>query len=345
MRADANVTLPVYGNFGIGIAFVIAGLIFVGTHGIPAARFWIPQPIGTGLVAICVGASMMAKSPAGLWLVTPAVAAATLLLTREHISLLPPDDDNRPTTWQGIRFVVIVVLPWLALYEFTTHMGIIGTAFKLPFEDSLPVYPWTAIVYETSYLTVTFAPTWTRTNRQLRQLMMTSWSAMALVYPIYWLLPSAAPRRPMVDDSWIAHLLYSERGSLPPTAAFPSFHVLWAIFVGRLWPKWLWIAYSVTIAISCVTTGMHYIPDVLAAFAISPFLLKPVERLWRPLARVPASYIFLAPLLLRMWISGCPLGLSLGVFAIGVGLLRLRNHREWWEWITVIAGAMLTTIE
>jgi len=89
----------------------------------------------------------------------------------------------------------------------------------------------------------------------------------------------------MLDDSWIAHLLSQER-ELPPSAAFPSFHVLWAIFVGRLWPAWLWIAYSALIAISCITTGMHYIPDILAAFAIAPLLLEPNRRIWRPLLRL-----------------------------------------------------------
>ncbi len=68
------------------------------------------------------------------------------------------------------------------------------------------------------------------------------------------------------DGGYLSVLLDGsiERSAYPPTAAFPSFHVLWAIFVGRLCgPRWLGIGYAAAIAVSCVTTGMHYIPDVL----------------------------------------------------------------------------------
>jgi len=400
--ATPNIALPVYGNWSISLAFIAGGVVLLIARAVRGLRFWIPHPVYTALVAICLGVSMISKSAAGLWLVTPSLTAALAALVfaykRSDVLILPPDNDRRPTTWEGVRFVVIVVLPWLALYEFTTHMGIIGTAFKFPFEDHLSVYPWTAIVYETSYLTVTFAPTWTRTNRQLRQLMITSWVAMAVVYPFYWFLPSAAPRRPMIDDSWIAHLLYSER-ILPPTAAFPSFHVLWAVFVGRLWPRWLWITYALTIAISCITTGMHYIPDVLAALAISPFLLEPGRRIWKPLVRfinsqtrvwrvaavfIPAALLmasihfddpwilcgalclaapwilaivrwqlpsmlakaFLGLVLLRLWMSGCPLSLICGVCAIGIGLMRFveETDRRWYPPLLVVVGALLTTL-
>ena len=288
--ANGNISLPVYGTALFGYAFAIAGLgLIIGAYRLSS---WVPHPMYTGFVALTLGVSMIARSPAGLWLVTPAVALACFawILGNEHMDgqqpLLPPDDERRPSTRDGIRFIPIVIIPWLALYEFTTHMGIRGTAFRFPFEDQISVYPWTAILYETSYLTVVFATTWTRTNRQLRQLIITSWVATAIVFPIYWLMPSAAPRRPMVDASWIGHLLYQERSSLQPTAAFPSFHVLWAIFVGRLWPRWLWLSYSAAIAVSCITTGMHYIPDILAALAIAPLLLEPERRIWRPLVRL-----------------------------------------------------------
>ena len=269
LGAAANVTLPVYSNSPIGCAFVaLAAILIASGLWRGSQSYWIvPYPIHSGIVALSIGVSMIAQSASGLWLITPvvaigcvAVALASKSETGETPRLLPPDDDQRPTTLDGIRFLFIVVIPWLAIFEFTSHMCLPGTAFRFPFEDHLPVYAWTAIVYETSYLTVTFAPAWTRTNRQLRQLIITSWVAIAIVYPIYWLLPSAAPRRPMIDDSWIAHLLTRERTGVAPSAAFPSFHVLWAIFVGRLWPRWLWISYSVLIAISCITTGMHYIP-------------------------------------------------------------------------------------
>jgi len=353
----ANVTLAPYGNPPIGYAFTISGCVLIASRllrnpaGNPADYYWIPYPIHAGLVALSIGISMIFHSAPGLWLVTPflAAACATTASVQPDAAkprLLPPDNDARPTTRDGIRFLFIVVIPWLAIFEFTSHMRLHGAAFRFPFEDHLPVYAWTALIYETSYLTVTFAPTWTRTNRQLRQLMITSWVAMLIVYPIYWFIPSAAPRRPMIDDSWIAHLLVRERTGVAPTAAFPSFHVLWAIFVGRLWPRWIWFGYTSVIAVSCISTGMHYIPDVLAAIAISPLLLEPNRLKFIRTAHPErlAIMIFLSLLLLRLWISGCPLTLITGVFALGVSILLMLDNRRRSAAVAALIGAILTTL-
>ncbi|PYT26069.1 MAG: hypothetical protein DMG57_22880 [Acidobacteria bacterium] len=144
----------------------------------------------------------------------------------------------------------------------------------------------TVLIYETSYITVALAPWCARTQRDLRQLMISAWVAMAVIFPIYWIIPSSVPRRPLADNTWVARLLNLERAIDPPTVAFPSFHVLWAIFVGRLYrPRWLGITYAGAIAISCITTGMHFIPDVIAVFVIAPPLVHP-QRAWKRLLRV-----------------------------------------------------------
>jgi prolipoprotein diacylglyceryltransferase len=55
--------------------------------------------------------------------------------------------------------------------------------------------------------------------------------------------------------------------------------------VARLYrPRWLGVAYAAAVAISCVTTGMHYISDVLMALVIAPVLLEP-QRAWNVLRR------------------------------------------------------------
>jgi hypothetical protein len=123
----------------------------------------------------------------------------------------------------------------------------------------------------------------------LRELTITVWVASAVVFPFYWIVPSEAPRRPLTADHPAADLLEWERNTYPPTAAFPSFHVLWAIFVARLYrPRWLGYAYIAAIAISCITTGMHYIPDVLASLVIAPVFLRP-QRVWHMLQRCASS--------------------------------------------------------
>jgi prolipoprotein diacylglyceryltransferase/protein-S-isoprenylcysteine O-methyltransferase Ste14 len=307
--AQPNVSLPPYGSALLGGAITVGGfgLMFAAMlqlwrhgGGLPMNAFpptsmvsrgvfhWLPHPIYTGFVAMCLGISMTAGSAAGLWLVTPSMllACTGLVLGYERLDLkrrfgatlrlLPANDTTAPSNGDRIRFFLVVIIPWLALYEFSANMGVPGMAFRLKFEDDLPIYAWTALIYQTSYVSVALAPWCARTQRDLRQLMISAWVSMAVVFPIYWIIPSSAPRRPLEDNTWMAHLLDRERNTYPPTAAFPSFHVLWAIFVGRLLrPRWLGATYAASVAVSCITTGMHYIPDVIASFVIAPLLIKP----------------------------------------------------------------------
>ena len=199
--------------------------------------------------------------------------------------LVPPGDDSRPSSWERVRFILTAIVPWVALYEFTAHLHLPGRAFRFGFEDRLPVVAWTAVIYQSIYLAAAAAPWLARTRRQLRMLTLSVWISLAVVFPVYWMAPSEAPRRALEASNWIAKTLRWERDAFPPTAAFPSFHVLWIIFIARLIrPAWLGVAYAAAVTVSCITTGMHYIPDVLASLAIAPLLMEP-ERIWRRLRR------------------------------------------------------------
>jgi protein-S-isoprenylcysteine O-methyltransferase Ste14 len=316
--ARNNVAMPVYGGPLLGSAFVLGGLGLMTKAmlelkriggGLPMNAYpppnlvvqgtfrWIPHPIYTAFIAVCLGASMIARSAAGLWLVTPAMAlgCAALVIGYERLDLqrrfgqtlhlLPAAEDAPVTGGDWIRYQFGVALPWLALYLFTIHIPEHGVAFRFGFEKNLPIFSWTTVIYESTYVTAALAPLFARTRRDLRRLMISVWAAMAVVFPFYWIFPSAAPRRPLPAAGWSASLLFLERNTYPPAAALPSFHVLWAIFVGRLWrPRRLGIAYAAAVAVSCVTTGMHYIPDVLAAVVIAPALLEP-QRAWKRVRR------------------------------------------------------------
>ncbi|HEY2012649.1 MAG TPA: phosphatase PAP2 family protein [Bryobacteraceae bacterium] len=171
-----------------------------------------------------------------------------------------------------------VLVPWIVLYEITAHLHLAGRTFQFDFEDRLPIYSWTAAIYQSIYLVAAAAPWLARTRSDLRRLTISAWISMAVVFPFYWLVPSTAPRRHLAVTSWIARVLEWERDTYPPTAAFPSFHVLWVIFLARLIrPEWLGIAYAAAVTVSCISTGMHYVPDVLASLAIAPLLAEPVS--------------------------------------------------------------------
>jgi len=315
-EAQRNVSMPVYGSplLGFGLAIVGLGLMsgamfelwkFGG--GLPMNAFppprlvaqgtfrFLPHPIYTGFAILCFGVAMAAKSACGLWLVAPSIAIActALVLGYEHpdlqrrfgrtLCVLPAADDTPPSTLEKIRFLLLVVMPWVAMYELTAKLPVRGTVFGFSFEGHLLICPWTTLIYESTYITVALAPWCARTRRELRQMMISGWMATLIVFPFYWLVPSSAPRRTMESHNLMTWLLGLERATYPPVAAFPSFHVLWAVFVSRLYrPRWVGIAYVAAVSASCITTGMHYIPDVLVALLIAPVLSEP-ETVWRAL--------------------------------------------------------------
>jgi prolipoprotein diacylglyceryltransferase/protein-S-isoprenylcysteine O-methyltransferase Ste14 len=374
--AQANVAMPVYGSATLGglVAALGLGLMLTGMYelwrfgaGLPMNAFppsqlvsrgtfrWLPHPIYTGFVGVSLGVSMVAKSAAGLWLVTPSLvlACAALVVGYERLDLkrrfgrtlqvLPLDEDAAPSALERVQVLLFVVIPWLALYEFTVKLPLRGTTFGLAFEDSLPIYSWTTILYESTYATVVLAPWCARTRRDLRRLMISGWTAMALVFPFYWFFPSSAPRRPLTDTNWMTHLLSLERSMYPPAAALPSFHVLWAVFVARLYrPRWLGITYVAAVAISCVTTGMHYVADVIVALALVPMLLEP-RPAWNALRRVTERLANswqewrIGPV--RIINHGFYAGAAAFVQVVAV-LAALGPGREWKVLVTAAAGLL-----
>jgi membrane-associated phospholipid phosphatase len=214
-------------------------------------------------------------------LATPVTLQETRRALSFVIGILPADEESSPSISERLRFIRYVVMPWLLLYAVTAKLASHGASFGMPFEDRLPILSWTAPIYQSIYVVIALAPWWVRTRRDLRRLMISSWLSMAVVFPFYWLVPSSAPRRALLGQGWVTSLLGIERTAFPPIAAFPSFHVLWAIFLGRAC-RWRWIGwtYAALIAVSCITTGQHYIADVVCSVMIAPAFLEP-EHAWK----------------------------------------------------------------
>jgi hypothetical protein len=151
---------------------------------------FLAHPIYTGFVAVCLGVSMTLRSASGLWLITPTIGLACIALVvgYEHpdllsrfgrtLPVLPPADDARPSTVERLRFMLHVIVPWIVLYEFTIRLPLRGVNFGFAFEDRLPVLPWTAVFYESTYVMVALAPWLARTRKDLRQITVSAWFAM-----------------------------------------------------------------------------------------------------------------------------------------------------------------------
>ena len=98
---------------------------------------------------------------------------------------------------------------------------------------------------------------------------------MLVAFPLYLTIPLIAPPRPFTPHTVFGHLLRWEQtlDRNGPVAAFPSFHVIWALLAAevfaRRWPRLVWLFYgrALLVAASCVTTGQYLLVDVLGGVA------------------------------------------------------------------------------
>jgi membrane-associated phospholipid phosphatase/protein-S-isoprenylcysteine O-methyltransferase Ste14 len=267
----------------------------------------VPHPIYGGFVMICGGVSVYFGSASGVWLVTPSVAlaCASLVLGYEMPDLrarfgvpefstwLPRDQTGHPSLLERIRVYLVVLLPWLAVFELIGATGREPEAMStyLPFEKHIPILEQSELLYASTYIVVLVAPLFARSGHSLRRFAQLGLKAMALLFPLYMLLPFFVAPRPFHSSTPIGSLLLLERTPASGIGAFPSFHVVWALIAayafgrGGPWRRRLWWFWAGLVALSCITTGMHSILDVLAG-AIAFVVVVHMDDLWKWILRL-----------------------------------------------------------
>ena len=160
----------------LGVAVLVTGMMSLWRFGrglpmnaFPPSRFvengiysLVPHPIYGGFVIACAGIAFVCGSVSGLWLVTPVVvlSSAALVVGYEMPDLrkrfgaprfslwLPMDRLDASSLLERFRVYMTVLLPWLALYELTWHLGKASDAAAtyLPFESRLPVMERTEVI-------------------------------------------------------------------------------------------------------------------------------------------------------------------------------------------------------
>lgn len=303
-----------------GAAIMLTAILSLWIHGgglpmnaFPPPRFvtkgiygLIPHPIYGGFVMLCGGIAITFGSASGFWLVTPSVALACAALV---LGYEMPDLRQRfgaqasSACWAGrmfarpsilcrVRISITVLLPWLAAYGMIWLLGRPGSAVStyLPMERNFPIIEWSELVYASTYAVVLLTPFLVQTEDGLRRFAVRGLTAMALIFPLYLLLPVFVPPRLFQPATAIGNLLLWERTPYSGAGAFPSFHILWALIAasvlgrGRLWQRVLWWVWAVLVAVGCVTTGMHSILDVLAG-ALAFALVVEMGRVWTAILR------------------------------------------------------------
>ncbi len=300
----------------VGLSIMLAGMLALWRigGGLPMNAYPPPRyvdngiyrivrhPIYIGFVLICSGVAVATGSASGLWLTTPVVAMACgalvlgyeLLDMRKRFSgielqnrLFPGDDCVPASNLDRIRCLLTVFLPWFVFYEVTIHLGIPRDAVVgyLPFEFRLPVLQWTEIFYGSVYPIVLLVPFVVSTRSELRRFSLRALISMMFVFPIFLCVPLISPPRLFVSTSYWGNLLHWEQTVDSAAAAFPSYHIIWAFLAagalggkGR-WQKSVWCLWAVLVSISCITTGMHALIDVIAGLMLIVFLFH-TEEFW-----------------------------------------------------------------
>ena len=323
LRLDMVVALPGWrlpwagGVVGVlGLLLMAWGMVALWVHGgglpmsaYPPARYvtrgpyaFVRHPIYVGAVLTCVGAALATGSAAGLWIVTPTLAALAVAwvlgferdLTRERFGSTPPlwlhlapADDARPSSGERAFAFTHVFFPWLVLYYAVESLVVPHDAIEAwtRWDARWPVLAWTEVIYSLAYAFIGAAPFVAATRRDLRWFCTRGWLAMACIVPLWLLLPIVATAKPVPGVGLLGELMRWERAWDQPLTAFPAFHATWAALVAmvfaRRWPAttWAWWLVALAVGASCVTTGMHATADVVAGFAVAWGVAR-AEHIW-----------------------------------------------------------------
>ena len=270
----------------------------------------VGHPIYVGFGLTCAGVAVATGSSSGLWLVTPTVLLAMVALVvgyegpalRERfrkaqayrpLLSLPRPDPGTPTGWERTSVIVLVFLPWFLAFEGVVLLGVPPDAVEafLPFEKDWSVLVRTEYLYALVYPFVGLVPLLVPDRRALRDFALQGLLATGVVTLIYLTVPLVAPPRPFEGGGLAGQLLAWERSMAHTVAAFPSFHVIWALLAADAWSRGagLWRRIGVrlvagAIVTACITTGMHALADVAAGIAVWWILRRP-RRLWEALRR------------------------------------------------------------
>jgi protein-S-isoprenylcysteine O-methyltransferase Ste14 len=288
-------------RFGDGLpmnAFPPRRHVFRGLYG------WLPHPIYVGFAFIMLGGFLVFRLSAGIWIVSPVLWMGTtaLVVGYERIALrrrfgealprpllaLPPSAPEPPRWWHRLAAYVLVLGPWLVVYEGVARFlrGQTGTETYLPFEQGWRPLEWTVALYAGTYAWVALAPLAATSQAALRRLIRDGWVGSAFIFWCFLVFPLSAAPRPFAATNWLGHLLELDRAHDVALCAFPSFHVFWPFLAARLWagrlPAAVCYGLATLMAASCLATGMHSLVDVVAGFGVFAVVNR-LEDAWRAL--------------------------------------------------------------
>ena len=289
-----------------GVFFVFSGIwnLFRFGNGLPMNAFppkrfvkkgiysFTRHPIYLGAALISFGISAVTLSASGFWLVSPlfAMMLASYVVGFENertveifgtqdykpFLSLPAASDISPSYKERVSSYVLVFVPWLIIYETFIFIGtpVDAISTNLSFEEKLPLWEFSEVFYSFAYLVALSVPLIIRTKSQLKCFITDLWFATIVVGIIYLVFPFVVQQKEFIPHSFFGRLILLERSLDGESGALPSFHVIWAFMSATYYSrgfirfKWIWYILALLVSVSCITTGSHSIPDVVAGFCM-----------------------------------------------------------------------------
>ncbi len=325
IKTESIISLPEIENPMLGLSLIfggsfmmLSGIIWLFVHGkgLPMSPYppfnyvtkgiynFISHPVYTGACMLTIGISIYAKSASGLWLISPVLilscVAFVMGFEKENLRnrfpdirfrtliSIPESSDDPPRTWNKLSTYFLVFLPWFILYRIVLFWGTRNQPVisAIPFEAHIPVVDFTVIFYVMAYPLILLAPLFAKSNKDLRNFMVSGLMATAAGFFILIIFPLVTqPIAPPPSNIWGKLLEFVKIGNFS-FASFPSFHVIWTFIAASVYIKrfpslkFLWHFIAIGISLSCITTGLYSIIDVLSGLGVYIFAEKR-QAIWR----------------------------------------------------------------
>jgi protein-S-isoprenylcysteine O-methyltransferase Ste14 len=303
LRTNQNINIDVPLSIPIGFIIVLIGSFLVLTgiiniviygKGLPMNAFppsefvtrgiygFISHPIDTGFSFLCIGISVVLQSASGFWLVSPIVVLGCVALIQGYekhdiqrmfgkslkktILSLPADEIRSPFLSERMAVLISVFIPSLTiLYFISSIKNLHGPIYAYTTLDEIfPVYEWTKIIYFSSFLLVLLVPFLANSSRNLREfsisfLISTGFITMAVIVN-----PFTVRHKTILTPDLLGLFVNS----------FPVFCIIFPFlalrFYNRQMPslKILWWVITILITLSCITSGIYSVLDVIFSVII-----------------------------------------------------------------------------
>ncbi|HKI45771.1 MAG TPA: prolipoprotein diacylglyceryl transferase family protein [Balneolales bacterium] len=261
-----------------------------GAYVAKGAYHYVAHPIYTGAVMLSFGMSILTRSTAAFWLISPVLllGAVALVLGYERDDLkqrfpeahprplirFPENINSSPKKWDRISAWILVIVPAMFAYSIALLPGTVMTPIStitrvdLLFRFSAEGV-WFILIVIPFFLA---APLIADTKAQIRGFMISALMAIGL-----WFLFSAMSPFVTVNSVEAAEnslLEYLIGHSVHPLLAFPAWPIVLAfvaapVYFGR-YPSMrmgIWF-FLLIVTIACLITGLFSIIDLVGAFMV-----------------------------------------------------------------------------